>query len=275
MEMMQRMVAKARETEVQSSVEQLRALFNSDTPLEGCDNSPQADAAKEVAATDGERARVEEWGQLFNKQELLRRQNEAGEAGFEEAPAGELSRREGTGREVMIGVLEGMPTLAPVARAGRKATMTPEITEQLCLLLSVGLSRRQAASYLDIEHSTITKTAQRDEEFAYLVRRAEELSTVQPLMQLVAESRKNWRAAAWLIEHKKKYPSVMSEEEKAERQERRLADARRKVEFKTQIAIMNEEAHEADLKRREDRRIAKMRAEAEERYPKRKRKTSA
>jgi hypothetical protein len=275
MEMMQRTVVKARETEVQSRVEQLGPLFNSDTPQEGCDNPSQADGATEVAATEADRARVEEWGQLFNKQELLRRQKEAGEAGFKEEQAGGHSRREGTGREVMIGVLEGMPSQAPVARAGRKATMTPEITEQLCLLLSVGLSRRQAASYLDIEHSTISKTAQRDEEFAYLVRRAEELSTVQPLMQLVAESRKNWRAAAWLIEHKKKYPSVMSEEEKAERQERRLADARRKVEFKTQLAIMNEEAREAEEKRRYEKNLAKRRAEIEEQYPKRKRKTSA
>src|SRR5436190_11642225 len=66
----------------------------------------------------------------------------------------------------------------PYSRGGRPKVLTPQVKEELCKLLSIGLSRRQAASWLDIDHSTISHMAARDEDFARSVTRAEELASV-------------------------------------------------------------------------------------------------
>jgi hypothetical protein len=55
------------------------------------------------------------------------------------------------------------PVLA--AGRGRPKAVTSLMQEQFCLLLSVGLSRRQAAAYLGVDHTTISHTATRDTEF--------------------------------------------------------------------------------------------------------------
>ena len=49
------------------------------------------------------------------------------------------------------GPLGTLPQPVLAAGRGRPKAVTPQIQEQLCLLLSVGLSRRQAAAYLGIE----------------------------------------------------------------------------------------------------------------------------
>lgn len=113
---------------------------------------------------------------------------------------------------------------------GRPAMITPAVQERICTLLSVGFSRRQAAAYVEIDQSTISRTAKRDPEFAACLKRAEEKASLQPMLTVISEAQKNWRAAAWLLQYKARQPVVLSEEEKQEQHEQRLVDARRRAE---------------------------------------------
>ena len=97
-------------------------------------------------------------------------------------------------------------------RRGRPPVMDDEVKSKVCLLLSIGLSRRQAASYLDVVHSTIANAMQRDPEFAAGVQRAEEVGAARPLVAIVTASQKHWRAAAWLLNHNKRRRAHSSEE---------------------------------------------------------------
>ncbi len=119
---------------------------------------------------------------------------------------------------------------AEVDRGGRPAVITPTVREQICTLLSVGFSRRQAAAYVDIDQSTIHRTAKRDPEFAMQLRRAEEKALLQPMLTVISQAQKNWRAAAWLIRYKGQPAIELTEEEKEEQHQERLADARRRAE---------------------------------------------
>ncbi|MBC7852393.1 MAG: hypothetical protein IAF94_03070 [Pirellulaceae bacterium] len=160
----------------------------------------------------------------------------------------------------------------PYSRGGRPKVLTPQVKEELCKLLSIGLSRRQAASWLDIDHSTISHMAARDEDFARSITRAEELASVQPMMVMAAASRKNWRAAAWMLTHNLKREPALSEEEKNQKLEERIAQKGRNMEYERRVAIMEEEAKEAERERKREKEAAwdramleKERAEREER----------
>ena len=160
----------------------------------------------------------------------------------------------------------------PYSRGGRPKVLTPAVKEELCKLLSIGLSRRQAAAWLDIDHSTISHMAGRDEDFARSITRAEELASVQPMMVMASAARKSWRAAAWMITHNQKRQPVLTEEEKDQLVNVRVANTRREMEYQRRVKIMEEEAREAERERKRAKEeawdkamLAKERAEREER----------
>jgi hypothetical protein len=62
-------------------------------------------------------------------------------------------------------------------------------------------------------------------------------------------------AAAWMLTHNLKREPVLSEEEKNEKLEERIAQKRRNMEYGRRVAIMEEEAKEAA--EREERRRRK------------------
>lgn len=235
----------AMKAEVRSSGEEVPDFFTtpvaSDTENEGVCTAPPG----------------EKVGDLFTKQEVLATTNQvvsptvAPDAPWEGLVESPLQMT--------------VPAPAPL-RSGRPATLTPAMMDQICLLLSVGLSRRQAAAYLDIDRSTISHAAARDAEFASNLRRAEDLCTVQPQMVLMGESRKNWRAAAWLMEHKRKYPPALSEEEKEEVRAQQLADKRREVELWEASKLLEEEARERLEQGRKARELARLQRETDERF---------
>ena len=129
-------------------------------------------------------------------------------------------------------------------RGGRPTVLTPALREKLEMLLSVGMSRRQAAAYLGIDHTTIVKAAARDPELALDLRNAEERATVNPLLTIIGESHKNWRAAAWLLKYRSTWPvdrAPKTEEEKElEHQEQLREDARSAERSKLQMIAMRE-----------------------------------
>lgn len=204
---------------------------------------------------------------------------ETGGPGFITQTAAEDSAadpRSDTGKWPLVedNVVPGLPPRAPFKQHRGVRVMTQEMQESLCMLLSVGLSRRQAAARLDIDPSTISHAAARDEEFSAWLRRAEEMATAEPMLCLIAASRKNWRAALTLMQHRRQHQPASSPQEKEERLQERLADARRELEYKQQVALLEEQAREAKrerLRAKERELEAAERAERAERAARRQR----
>jgi hypothetical protein len=97
----------------------------------------------------------------------------------ENAAGEKITIREHIARAKLKEMLPEMPSPARIIGRGRPTVMTPQVKEQLCLMLSLGLSRRQAASYLDIDHTTITHAAERDPDFARGLAKAEDLRVAE------------------------------------------------------------------------------------------------
>lgn len=157
-----------------------------------------------------------------------------------------------------------------LTKAGRPTVVTPEIAEQLCLLMAVGFSRRQAAAYLGISPTAITNAATRDPELAMELARAEQLADLQPELTLMAKSRKNWRAAAWYLEHKRKHPRPLSREEKEEKHQERIEARRRKMEVNQAGYAAADEARKKQREAEEAQEAAKKQAREAEEAAKRK-----
>ena len=141
------------------------------------------------------------------------------EGGPPESAAGSGQRRD-------LDPLSRLPPPVVAAGRGRPKVVTPQLQEQLCLLLSVGLSRRQAAAYLGIDHTTVSHTAARDGEFSADLKRAEEIAAGRPMLSIFAASQRNWRAAVWLVEHRHLNAPPPTPEEKAERHQNELEESR-------------------------------------------------
>ncbi|MGI8981727.1 MAG: hypothetical protein ACR2FY_21060 [Pirellulaceae bacterium] len=135
-------------------------------------------------------------------------------------------------------LLEKLAAPVPWKKGGRPTVLTPHVREEICKLLSVGLSRRQVGAYLKIDPTTITHAAERDAEFAREIQQAEDLVQVPAMVSLVAASRKNWRAALSLLNRKR----PLSEEEKKQRHQERLAAVRRKREVSRLDKLLELEA---------------------------------
>ena len=154
---------------------------------------------------------------------------------------------------------------APWSRGGRPSVLTPEVREQVFKLLAVGMSRRQAGAYLDIDPTTITHAAKRDPEFAQNLKRAEELGSVRPLMTLMAVSRRNWRAAAWLVKHRKEAPAKLTPEEEEERHQEQLRAARRSAELTSlHFQLHEEESEKRDELKKEREQLRREKRDARE-----------
>jgi len=180
-------------------------------------------------------------------------------------------------------VLPELPKVAPLIRRRGPRVLTPEVVENFCRFLSVGLSRRQAAARLGIDPTTVSKAAKEDPELAALLQRAEDIAAGDPLLCLIAASRKSWRAAVRLMEHRKSSyePKVIVDKEENLRE--RLEDKRLELEYRFQTEALEDqfrdkeaarqeakkEAAEDALQERERLMLAKERAERAERKKRR------
>ena len=71
---------------------------------------------------------------------------------------------------------------------------------RVCGMISLGTTRREAARAVGCHAATISRTAQRDAEFARQLADAETLAQVRPLKAMYEATTRSWRAAAWLLE---------------------------------------------------------------------------
>ena len=128
-------------------------------------------------------------------------------------------------------VLPELPKVAPLVRRRGPRVLTEEVVENFCRFLSVGLSRRQAAARLDVDHSTLSKAAKEDDGLAALLQRAEDLAAGEPLLCLIAASRKSWRAALSLMQHRQQFREPTPVAERDEKMRERVDDKRRELEY--------------------------------------------
>lgn len=84
---------------------------------------------------------------------------------------------------------------------GRPAAFDEHAKGKLVALLALGLSLRQAASVLGVSHSTISNTLKAEPALQDEIDAARHQAQVQPLACIVRESRRSWKAAAWLLKY--------------------------------------------------------------------------
>ena len=92
----------------------------------------------------------------------------------------------------------------PAPQRGRPPALGPNKRKRVLALLDMGCSRRIAARAVGCSPTTITRTIQRDPEFAAQLAEAETHLETQ-LLEHVRKAAKNeryWRAAGWLLERK-------------------------------------------------------------------------
>lgn len=147
------------------------------------------------------------------------------------------------------------------ARRGQPTLLTTQLKTYLCAMLALGLTRRQAAIYADIDPSTISHAAQRDPDFARSLERAEELSRLQPILKVAAEGQRNWRAAAWLLTHQTKHPAPLTPEQyeaihQRNMQLKRYYSAQQELEDQ-----LSEQREKAKRKRKQEEQQARFEAE--------------
>ncbi len=104
-----------------------------------------------------------------------------------------------------VSIQESLET-SPKPQRGRPPALGPNKRKRVLALLDMGCSRRAAARAVGCSPTTITRTVQRDPEFAAELAEAESRLETH-LLESVRNAAKNdryWRAASWLLE--RKYP---------------------------------------------------------------------
>ncbi len=104
---------------------------------------------------------------------------------------------------------------------GRPPTLDENKRRKIIAVLANGSSRRVAARIVGCAHSTITRTAARDPEFAAQLDAAEHNVEIEVLRNIrrAARSGRYWRAGAWLVERKNprdfapRTPAMLTQEE--------------------------------------------------------------
>jgi IS30 family transposase len=90
---------------------------------------------------------------------------------------------------------------------GRPTILDEGKRREICAILAVGCSRETAARYVGCHRTTISRTADREEEFAQALLQAESRHEILHLTNInrAATETRYWRAAAWALE--RKYPA--------------------------------------------------------------------
>jgi IS30 family transposase len=136
---------------------------------------------------------------------------------------------------------------------GRKHVLDEFMRGRLVSLLAMGLTLRQAASALGLSHVAIWKELKRNAGLSEEVNAARFQAQIEPLLVILRESKRSWRAATWLINYLSKSLAA-SEETLDERglyaKERSRERARYIAET---VAVQSREIDEARKRMREKR----------------------
>jgi hypothetical protein len=72
---------------------------------------------------------------------------------------------------------------------------------RLVTLLAMGLSIRQAAAAVGVSHTAVRKELKRNPELTAQLAAAREHARLEPLLVIIRESKRSWRAATWLMKY--------------------------------------------------------------------------
>ena len=133
---------------------------------------------------------------------------------------------------------------------------------KLVTLLAIGLSLRQAASALGVSHTAVRGELKRNPELLEQVNAARFQAQIEPLLVIIRESRRSWRAATWLVKYLQ--ARIMLREGTPE--EAAASSGESHYEHQRAIEIASERL-ERD---REERRMQHLREETAKQFPKRK-----
>ena len=103
-------------------------------------------------------------------------------------------------------IAEGFALLVSEVRKsnrGRPTVVDEPMKARISTLMGSGLSLRQAAACLGIDHTTISRAVAADPELKREIDSARTRATLHPLACILRESGKNWKAAVWLLDHLK------------------------------------------------------------------------
>jgi hypothetical protein len=87
------------------------------------------------------------------------------------------------------------------APPGRPRAFDDFLRGRLVSLLGIGLSVRQAAGALGLSHTCVQQELKRQPDLLEEVNAARFQAQVEPLLVIIRESRRSWRAATWLVKH--------------------------------------------------------------------------
>jgi len=72
---------------------------------------------------------------------------------------------------------------------------------RLVTLLAMGLSIRQAAAAVGVSHTAVRLEIRRNPELLVQVELARQHARLEPLLVIIRESKRSWRAASWLMKY--------------------------------------------------------------------------
>jgi hypothetical protein len=90
------------------------------------------------------------------------------------------------------------------SRVGRKHVFDDFLRGRLVSLLAMGLSIRQAGAALGLSHNAVWKELKRNPDLSEQVTAARFQAQIEPLLVILRESKRSWRAATWVVNYLQK-----------------------------------------------------------------------
>ena len=122
---------------------------------------------------------------------------------------------------------------------GRKHVFDAYLQGRLVSLLALGLSLRQAGAALGVSHTAVSNELRRCGELRERIAAARFQAQIEPLLVILRESRRSWRAATWLVNYLSKQ-IALQEETPDERRARLEADRKEAAREQAQAARAKE-----------------------------------
>lgn len=115
----------------------------------------------------------------------------------------------------------------PSLPGGRPRALDLAAKKRIVGMIWKGCTISQAAAFVACCRDTVRNERKRDPDFDFNVRRALAMRNIEPLEMVVQASRKSWRAAAWLLEYRRKL-RLDRQEQRAEQAARREGAKKRR-----------------------------------------------
>ena len=159
------------------------------------------------------------------------------------------------------------------ARLGRKHVFDDFLRGRLVSLLALGLSIRQSAAALGLSHVAVWKELKRNPELEEQVNAARTQAQIEPLLVILRESKRSWRAATWVLKHLQQQMAQRDEtpEEKVAREREASAEAREEsFKKREEFFRRTDESFERLRKEKQEREMQERIARTQALYPPRK-----